>query len=135
MYKIIDRVIPAIASRHGEQAGGKYINSRETKLFHKSSQLYGLELAREAIRREGHVLVMEGYTDVVATNQSGIEPVVPGPTVVERRRCERADAPDFAMPYRTKVIFAGKTYSMFRFVLFSATHFIMSRKMPERFLQ
>jgi DNA primase len=70
------RLIPAIAQRHGERAGGKYINGRETMLFRKSNQLYGLDLAREAIRRGGEALVMEGYTDVVLTRQAGIEPVV-----------------------------------------------------------
>ncbi|MEM8669937.1 MAG: DNA primase [Planctomycetota bacterium] len=70
------RVIPDIAKRHGDRVGGKYINGRETLLFRKSHQLYGLDLAREAIRRQGEVLVMEGYTDVVATRQAGIEPVV-----------------------------------------------------------
>ncbi len=39
-------------------------------------QLYGLHLARPAMQRTGHVLVMEGYTDVIATRQAGIEPVV-----------------------------------------------------------
>ena len=66
------RLIPAIAERH-DQPGGKYINGRETILFRKSHQLYGLQLARDAIRRQGQVLVMEGYTDVIATRQSGIE--------------------------------------------------------------
>ncbi len=70
------RVIPAIAERHGDKAGGKYINGRETLLFRKSHQLYGLQLARDSIRRGGEALVMEGYTDVVATRQAGIEPVV-----------------------------------------------------------
>ena len=70
------RLIPPIAERHGDRVGGKYINSRETLLFRKSQQLYGLELARDAIRRSGEVLVMEGYTDVVASRQAGIEPVV-----------------------------------------------------------
>jgi len=70
------RLIPAIAERHGDHAGGKYINGRETLLFRKSHQLYGLELAREAIRREEETLVMEGYTDVVAARQAGVEPVV-----------------------------------------------------------
>jgi len=70
------RVIPEIAARHGDKAGGKYINGRETMLFRKSTQLYGLDKARDAIRRDGHVMVMEGYTDVVAARQAGIEPVV-----------------------------------------------------------
>ncbi len=70
------RLIPKIAERQGENTGGKYINGRETLLFRKSHQLYGLQLAREAIRRGDEALVMEGYTDVVAARQSGIEPVV-----------------------------------------------------------
>ncbi len=70
------RLIPAIAQRHDDKAGGKYINGRETLLFRKSHQLYGLQLARDSIRRDGEVMVMEGYTDVVAARQAGIEPVV-----------------------------------------------------------
>lgn len=70
------RIIPDIAARHGDKVGGKYINGRETLLFRKSQQLYGLGLARDAIRRQGEVLVMEGYTDVVAARQNGVEPVV-----------------------------------------------------------
>ncbi|WP_231742287.1 DNA primase [Stieleria varia] len=70
------RVIPEIAKRHGENAGGKYINGPETLLFRKSNVLYGMQLAREPIRKGGQALVMEGYTDVVAARQAGIEPVV-----------------------------------------------------------
>ncbi|TWT79929.1 DNA primase [Planctomycetes bacterium CA13] len=71
------RVIPAIASKRGDDGGGaKYINGPETRLFRKSHQLYGLQLAREAIRRSGEVLVMEGYTDVVAARQAGVESAV-----------------------------------------------------------
>lgn len=50
----------------------KYINSPETALFTKSKTIYGLDLAKEAIRRSGDVLVMEGYTDVIAAHQCGI---------------------------------------------------------------
>ena len=70
------RIIPEIAKRLGDRAGGKYINGRETLLFRKSHQLYGLDQARESIRKGGEALVMEGYTDVVMTRQEGIEPVV-----------------------------------------------------------
>jgi DNA primase len=72
------RVIPKIAARLGEDsaAGAKYINGPETRVFRKSHQLYGLQLAREAIRHSGQVLVMEGYTDVIAARQAGVEPVV-----------------------------------------------------------
>ncbi len=59
-----------------DKAGAKYINGPETMLFSKSRQLYGLNLARTAIQKTGQVLVMEGYTDVIAARQAGIEPVV-----------------------------------------------------------
>ncbi|MEM9589413.1 MAG: DNA primase, partial [Planctomycetota bacterium] len=71
------RVLPEIVKRWGEGfSAGKYVNGRETMLFRKSQQLYGLQLARDAIRQQGEALVMEGYTDVIAARQAGIEPVV-----------------------------------------------------------
>ncbi len=51
----------------------KYYNSPETPLFQKGHELYGLFLARRAIREAGRVLVVEGYMDVVALAQYGIE--------------------------------------------------------------
>lgn len=59
-----------------DTVGAKYINGPETRLFSKSRQLYGLNLARGAMQKTGHALVMEGYTDVIAARQAGIEPVV-----------------------------------------------------------
>ena len=50
----------------------KYYNSPETPLFLKGHELYGLFLARRAIRDAGRVLVVEGYMDVVALAQYGI---------------------------------------------------------------
>ena len=49
----------------------KYINSRDSELFHKRRALYGLALAREAARKSGEVIVAEGYTDVIALHQAG----------------------------------------------------------------
>ncbi len=51
----------------------KYYNSPETPLFQKGHELYGLFLARRAIRDAGRALVVEGYMDVVALAQFGIE--------------------------------------------------------------
>ncbi|MDO9206455.1 DNA primase [Methylotenera sp.] len=51
----------------------KYYNSPETPLFQKGHELYGLFLARRAIRDAGRALVVEGYMDVVALAQYGIE--------------------------------------------------------------
>ena len=51
----------------------KYLNSPETPVFHKGREAYGLYHARDAIRREQRVLVVEGYMDVVALAQFGID--------------------------------------------------------------
>ena len=51
----------------------KYLNSPETPLFEKGRELYGLSQARHAIRTAGRVVVVEGYMDVVALAQHGIE--------------------------------------------------------------
>jgi len=54
-------------------APAKYLNSPETPLFHKGSNLYNHALAREAAREAGTVVVVEGYMDVIALAQAGIE--------------------------------------------------------------
>jgi DNA primase len=51
----------------------KYLNSPETPVFSKGRELYGLFLARHAIRAAGTVVVVEGYMDVVALAQHGVE--------------------------------------------------------------
>jgi DNA primase len=52
------------------------VNSPETPLFNKSSELYALDVARDGIAKEGGVLVMEGYTDVIMSHQYGINHAV-----------------------------------------------------------
>lgn len=56
--------------------GPKYMNSPETALFEKGRELYGLTQARNAIREANRVLVVEGYMDVVALAQHGVENAV-----------------------------------------------------------
>lgn len=51
----------------------KYLNSPETPVFEKGRELYGLYQARRAIRDAGRVVVVEGYMDVVALAQHGVE--------------------------------------------------------------
>ncbi len=51
----------------------KYLNSPETPVFDKGRELYGLYQARKAIREKGRVMVVEGYMDVVALAQHGVE--------------------------------------------------------------
>jgi len=81
-----DRIIFPIRNSKGQTIGfggrvldkgePKYLNSPETPLFHKGSELYGLFEARQAIREAGYVLVTEGYMDVVALAQLGFPQAV-----------------------------------------------------------
>ena len=80
------RVIFPIFSKHnsviafGGRALGdnmpKYLNSPESEIFKKSSELYGLNLAMKEIRKNDFVYIVEGYMDVIAMNQGGVENVV-----------------------------------------------------------
>jgi len=79
MFPILDEVGGTIAfggRRLNEEDEPKYINSPETVLFHKSKTLYGYNHARATIRNEKKVIVVEGYTDVIACHQAGITNVV-----------------------------------------------------------
>jgi DNA primase len=54
----------------------KYLNSPESPIFHKGSTLYQLDQAKNAIRREGLAILVEGYFDALRLSLAGIEPVV-----------------------------------------------------------
>ena len=54
----------------------KYVNSSDSEIYHKDHELYGLFQAKKAIAKEDRVYMVEGYTDVIAMHQSGIENVV-----------------------------------------------------------
>jgi DNA primase len=78
-----DRIIFPIVSQRGQVIGfggrvldksePKYLNSPETPLFEKGRELYGLFQARQGIRQAGRALVVEGYMDVVALAQFGVD--------------------------------------------------------------
>ncbi|MEO0899231.1 MAG: DNA primase [Bacteroidota bacterium] len=55
---------------------GKYINSSESQLYHKSQVLYAMSLAKKAIRDEDLCILTEGYMDVILLHQNGIKNVV-----------------------------------------------------------
>jgi DNA primase len=59
-----------------DQQGPKYINTAETPLFHKGRLVYALERALPAIRKCGQIVLVEGYTDVMAAHQVGLQQVV-----------------------------------------------------------
>ena len=54
----------------------KYLNSPETPLYKKSNVFYGLQATRDAIRKEGYVVLVEGYMDFLKLYQSTIHPVL-----------------------------------------------------------
>jgi len=74
----------------------KYLNSPETLVFRKSTTLYGINHAQRAIKRERTAVIVEGYTDVIACHQAGVEHVVgtlgtaltSGHATVLRRLCD-----------------------------------------------
>ena len=80
------RVMIPIRDRQGKVIGfggrllgdgqPKYLNTAETPVFHKSQVVFGLDLAREAIRQEDKVVIVEGYMDVIAAHQHGFANVV-----------------------------------------------------------
>ncbi|MCW9013813.1 MAG: DNA primase [Gammaproteobacteria bacterium] len=77
-----DRIMFPIRDRRGrvigfggrilDQGEPKYLNSPETPVFHKGQELYGLFEARQAVRDLKHIVIVEGYMDVVALAQHGI---------------------------------------------------------------
>ncbi len=72
------RILPRVERAMAEQGRhvAKYLNTPETALFRKRTLLYGADLARAAARQAGWVAVVEGYTDVIAAHQAGLENVV-----------------------------------------------------------
>ncbi|NOX45119.1 MAG: DNA primase [Caldiserica bacterium] len=84
--RFVDRVIfpirdelgrpVAFAGRSLSGAEPKYLNSPNTPLFTKGTLLYGLDLAKEAIRSSGRAVLVEGYTDVISLQVAGIREAV-----------------------------------------------------------
>ncbi len=60
----------------GDEKGAKYINTPETLLYKKSRVLYGIDVAREAIRKTRSAVLVEGYFDVIGLHQAGVKNAV-----------------------------------------------------------
>jgi DNA primase len=78
MFPILDRrgVIISFGGRILGAGQPKYVNGPETTVFSKRRNLFGLNLARDAVRNGGTLIVVEGYMDVIATAQAGFTAVV-----------------------------------------------------------
>ena len=92
----IGRVIAFGGRKIAEEDEPKYLNSPETAVFKKSTTLFGINHAARAIKRERTAVIVEGYTDVIACHQAGVEHVVgtlgtaltSGHATVLRRLCD-----------------------------------------------
>ena len=81
-----NRLLFVIADMHGRPIGfggrvlddslPKYINSPESPIYHKSEVLFGLNLAKQAMREQGTAIIVEGYFDHLALFQAGVKNVV-----------------------------------------------------------
>ncbi len=69
------RVLPQDEIRADGRPQAKYVNTPETPLFHKGSLIYASHHAASAVRRNKHLVLVEGYTDVMAAHQAGHENV------------------------------------------------------------
>ncbi len=79
MFPIPDsrgRIIAFGGRALSSDALAKYMNSPETELFHKGNVLYNFARARKAMGRDGTIIAVEGYMDVIALSQAGFENVV-----------------------------------------------------------
>jgi DNA primase len=89
MFPIFDakRRIVGFGARALDDSLPKYINSPETPLFNKSGILYGINLAREAIKRQKMAVIVEGYIDAITAHQNSFNNVVAsmGTSVTEKQ--------------------------------------------------
>lgn len=60
----------------GDDAGPKYMNSADSELFKKGTLIYALDRALPPVRKSAHIVLVEGYTDVMAAHQCGVANVV-----------------------------------------------------------
>lgn len=65
------RVLPGLEP-DDTKTGGKYVNSPETEVFHKSKVLYGFDKAKQSIRKENAAVLVEGQMDLVLSHQAGV---------------------------------------------------------------
>jgi DNA primase len=97
MFPLADargRVLGFGARAMRDDQGAKYINTSENDVYHKGRQLFGIDKARSVAARSGRVVVVEGYTDVLALHQAGVTETVAimGTALTEHQLAELARA-------------------------------------------
>jgi DNA primase len=80
------RILPGDSLGAGENQP-KYVNTSQSGIFDKGAILYGLDLAKEAVRAAGKAVIVEGYMDVIAAHEHGYDNVVAsmGTALTERQ--------------------------------------------------
>lgn len=88
------RVLGFGARAMRDDQGAKYINTSENDIYHKGRQLFGIDKARGTAAKSRRVVVVEGYTDVLALHQAGVEETVAimGTAMTEHQLAELARA-------------------------------------------
>ena len=79
MFPLADlrgRVLGFGARAMADNRPPKYLNSSESRIYRKGRQLFGIDVARSHATRSGRIVVVEGYTDVLAMHQAGIKETV-----------------------------------------------------------
>lgn len=78
IFPIIDlkERMPGFGARVMDSSLPKYVNSPETVIYSKGKNLYGLNVSKDAIKKEGHALIVEGYLDFIIPYQAGVENII-----------------------------------------------------------
>lgn len=76
IFSATNKVIGFAGRVLGNEKTAKYINSAQTKVYNKSEVVYGVNFAKNEIRKNKEVILVEGYTDVITLNDHGISNVV-----------------------------------------------------------
>lgn len=76
IFSPTNKVIAFAGRVLGNEKTAKYINSAQTKVYNKSEVVYGVNFAKNEIRKKKEVILVEGYTDVITMNQHEISNVV-----------------------------------------------------------
>jgi len=97
MFPLADsrgRVLGFGARAMSDEQGAKYINTSESDVYHKGRQLFGIDKARSVAAKSGRVVVVEGYTDVLALHQARVTETVAimGTALTEHQLAELARA-------------------------------------------
>lgn len=76
IFSPTNKVIAFAGRVLGQEKTAKYINSAQTKVYNKSEVVYGVNFAKNEIRKQKEVILVEGYTDVITLNEHGVKNVV-----------------------------------------------------------